>query len=282
MSQIRFGMVSVALPFKQRFLRKFGLQPYDPTKHRQHPAAFFGCYNANDIKTITAHRGLAVVIWGGTDALKLTKNPKAYRAFLNRANTHHIAISDWIARDLASVGAHYIKLPICPTELDRFGPTKFGDCVYFYYNPRPITNKIYRPHLVKAVAKKLPRIRFIGGHIYKRKLSYEQMRDVYSQCFLGLRLTSHDGLPNTVVELGLMGRKCLWNGSLPNAIRYPDNIDAIADIVQTEWQRINQMTTEQQIDEATKTAEEVKAYLQLPNWLDVKFYANWQRSKARH
>ena len=44
---------------------------------------------------------------------------------------------------------------------------------------------------------------------------------------MGLRLTNIDGLPNTVLEMGLMGRHCIHNGNTPNSLNYKSVEDII-------------------------------------------------------
>ena len=60
-----------------------------------------------------------------------------------------------------------------------------------------------------------------------------QLVDVYKKCFIGLRLTKHDGLSNTVVELGLSGRRCVWNGGSPNAVRW-STVDSVVEAIKAE------------------------------------------------
>jgi len=88
--------------------------------------------------------------------------------------------------------------------------------------------------------------------------------EFYKRSFIGLRLTQHDGLPNTVIELGLMGRRCIYNGDLINAINWR-NIQDIIKIINTEKLKIGQIN----IQMANKMANS----LNLDNsWLDEKFW----------
>ena len=81
---------------------------------------------------------------------------------------------------------------------------------------------------------------------------------------MGLRLIDHDGLSNTVVEMGLMGRKTVHNGSVPACLRYR-NIDDIFNHIEIERRKIGSVQTE--VSEATKR------YVTLPKgWLDRSFW----------
>ena len=64
----------------------------------------------------------------------------------------------------------------------------------------------------------------------------------YKSCFIGLRLTTHDGLPNTICELGLMGRRCIYNGQLPHSIPY-SNADDIVESIEREFKSRNEDNT---------------------------------------
>ena len=57
--------------FKEKFEKKFNLKEfYDYTK----PCVFFGCYTEEDIQEILKLKANSILIWGGSDALKLKKN----------------------------------------------------------------------------------------------------------------------------------------------------------------------------------------------------------------
>jgi hypothetical protein len=89
---------------------------------------------------------------------------------------------------------------------------------------------------------------------------------IYKQCFCGLRLTRHDGLSNTVVELGLMGRRCFWNGGSPNQITWSENkVDAIVKRLYEERKLVGKVNTE--VATATKNWLDIGE-----EWLDTSFY----------
>jgi len=90
------------------------------------------------------------------------------------------------------------------------------------------------------------------------------MHEVYTKCFIGLRLTAHDGFPNTVAELGLMGRKCAWNGASPNAIPW-QSVDDLVAAIRTESESIGQ--------ENAELAARVRGYLDIGrDWLSPEYY----------
>ena len=63
------------------------------------------------------------------------------------------------------------------------------------------------------------------------------MIDVYKHCYLGLRLTPHDGVGYQVIESGLMGIKTVHNGGAPSSICY-SNVEDIKKIIEKEKEKI--------------------------------------------
>ena len=213
------------------FLKQWGIGPYtDPDK----PAVFVGCYNPpEDFRTIMNHQALGVLIWGGTDvdmiaAEKLNK-------LKNKPNIKHIAQSGFIARDLQKAGIKYRRLPL--TTVPRImNPYPLGDKVYCYTPPK--SNKpryrYYGGHVLEKVMKLMPDQEFILT--VPKLYSKEKLFELYKECFIGLRLTEHDGLPHTVVEMGLRGRRCVFNDDIPGAIPWSGAKD-IVDIIKKEKAR---------------------------------------------
>jgi len=75
------------------------------------PAVFFRCYSAQDLELIAAHRGPRLLVWMGSDTLNAGLVRKAARL----KPCHHVAISSFIARDLASERIAFFRLP-APTS----------------------------------------------------------------------------------------------------------------------------------------------------------------------
>ena len=241
------GYVSKALKFN--FLGKFKLDAYN---NRQDPCVFFGCFKGRgDVMKVINHQSLAVVCWRGTDILGMTKEDiKALR----KDNISHIAISDHIARDLDRHGFKYKRLPITATRL-KFNPVPLGESVYTYIDQR--RPRDYGMDIIKKLQGRYNII--IGGGFPP-----EKMTEVYRRCYIGLRLTRHDGLPNTVIEMGLMGRKCVCNCALPNAIGYK-TIEDIISAIETERKKAGVV----QFDVARKVFD----YFNINNkWLDEAIY----------
>jgi len=257
--------------FEARFRKKYGLtRPYENSGA---PAIFFGCYSNYSLIKILNHNGLGVIVWAGGDAKALRKyllgikiNPqleRQYRKILTKRNIKHIAISKFIEIDLMSVGLLYKKVPVNPTDLSLFTPCPLGDSVYIYgYQEKP---EVYNAKLVDKVKQFLPNIKFICAHFDgKSSAPQHEMPNLYKRCFLGLRLTTHDGLPNTVIELGLMGRKVVYNDNLPNTIPWEHSSDIVKTI---------KKEFELRFENRNDLGNRVLRYINCgEDWLDSRFY----------
>ena len=249
-----------------RLLEKYGLKEYGnpPTsRQRKEPCLFLGCYTRRDVKRVCDHKSFRILIWTGGDLARLGN--LSHQHIFRHPEIVHIALSEFTATDLRQAGLPYVNLPVCISNFNQFQPEPLGPHVYTYgVKSSP---EIYGGALVEEVQRALPDIPFLFGDYdadYNPLYPPEEMHKVYEKCFMGLRLTTHDGLSNTVVELGLMGRKCVWNGSLPNAIP---------------WQSAEDVVTAVRIESATisencvRLAEEVRSYLDIgEDWLTPEYY----------
>ncbi len=271
MMRIKQISVAVSLRYMEgRLRKKYQLEKYDD---RTKPAIFFGCYSPSMLKRAFKHKSLAVILWGGTDAkfLSLHAQGKLNHKGLNECFSHlpgqkhvrHIAISEFIADDLREVGLEYQFVPVSTVLPERFRPCPLGNDLYTYgCKRRP---HVYNGKLAEEVLSRLGSINCIHGEVgTDREIPYKDMPDVYRKCFLGLRLTEHDGLPNTVIELGLMGIRCIYNGNLPNAIKWT-GVDDIVENIRREQNRIGRING--------VVAREMMEYISITNdWLFTSSY----------
>ena len=252
--------------FRAPFWQKYGLDHYSSITK---PAVFFGCYAPGraasrragpDIHAILKHQALAVLIWGGSDALYA--GAKCFRPVLEAGHVKHIAISRSISEDLQRLEVPHIHLPIFPARVNGLTPEPLGQNIYVYSSHG--TSEVYGRSIVRAVKKRLTDFNFI--HAYStppQRYTRGELLGIYRSCFIGLRLTVHDGLSNTVVELGLMGRKCIWNGWLTNAIPWKNAKD-VAHRIRREYQKEG---------DPWAVAKGVQKDLELSSaWLQTEFY----------
>ena len=272
--RIQQGHVSTGIGgFEQVFLNKFELDRYHD---RSEPAFFFGCYqrhllrknnpNASpDNLLILRHRSLAVVIWGGTDIqtkLNWWLFRPTLRLFRLRSDSiKHLAISDDIARDLERAQLPYQRIRFSLANPVLFTPRPLGSSVYIY--APAVRAEIYGKSIYEKVIAARPDTDFIISSDHR--VPHEKMPEVYGKCFIGLRLTTHDGNANTVQEMGLMGIRCVHNGDMPNAIPWSSAEDVLA-AMDKEQGRIG--TVQKQL------AEETSHFLQgNDDWQYMDFYS---------
>jgi len=220
--------------FSKKFYAHFDIPTYFS---QDEPCLFYGCYHkVGDVDTIVEHRGPKVVVWSGSDAA-YTKGD-VYDPLREVEDIIHVATSECVRNELINSGFHKsdpIVVPIFLCDKERWNPVPLGNKVYVFAHKN--NNWLYNVNLTKYVMSKMPDIEFITVF---PPMPQEQWavdpRELYKQCAVGLRLTRTDGISHTSVELGLMGRKCIWNGSLPNAI-YWHTVDDIMQAIRREVAR---------------------------------------------
>lgn len=209
--------------FRAHFSRNYGLSDY---YSKDEPSVFYGCYSEHDLNMIRSHRSLGVVVWGGSDIM----NKVRLRRILEKKNLRYVARSDFIVEDLLNSGVGstcFRKIPLISTNVGSFQPTIKKNKIYCY---KTANYKVRQDAMYEEVKTKL-RGRFkIIEKDPRTKINQSEMDKLLGECFIGLRLVSHDGLSNTVIELGLKGRKCLWNGGSPNSIPYKNADDVVNSI----------------------------------------------------
>jgi len=192
-------------------------EDYDP----QAPTLFWGNYTGFDSTRINCHTGKAILVWAGGDLLDENN--------INRVRSKdmkHIAISTWIHKKLNARGIpnEYKILPA--TDIDFWKPERLGEKIYAYAPDTPI----YRRFLIDELQKEIPFEMIVTDSA--EDFSKEKLREAYKQCFMGLRLTWWDGCAATVQELGLMGRRSVWNGGSTPALPWKTKGDVIQLIMQ--------------------------------------------------
>ena len=212
--------------FGETIAKIYGLtlaeENYDP----QAPTLFWGNYTGYDATRIICHQGEAVLVWAGSDMLD--------EANINRVRSkdiRNIAISTWIDKKLTSRGIPHEYKVIPTADIDFWTPEKLGDKIYAYAPDMPV----YRRYLIEEIAKEIPFEIIITDHSGHH--SKNDLKEIYKQCFMGLRLTWWDGCATTVQELGLTGKRSVWNGMTLPALAWKTKQDVI-DLIMKESENI--------------------------------------------
>ena len=258
--------------FADRMYQKYDLVPYT---NPNEPAIIYGVFKASPT-ILQKHKSMAVILWAGTDVLRLLE---AYRSpvwhsstvFRNIAefpNYFHVCRSNILKRDFDELRMQYRFVRVSPVIPENFPLSPLGFDVYCYgAEKKP---EVYGGDWIEQLKIDFPHIRFRGNCLeHETFVPYSQMYNVYKQCFMGLRLTKHDGLPNTVLELALMGRRCVYNDDLPGSIPYQTYEDVKAAIEQ-EYVKIHQRGDEQ------IRAQTVDMLHITNDWLQTEWYEGKQ------
>jgi len=246
-ADIFVGAVSNSLyeAFGEPFLKKYGLENIKSSgikynKNYSIPCVYFGCYTDRDVNLIKRNKSIfKIIVYGGTDATKV-QNLKKLKEI---KNLYHVAISDYVSEDLRILNIPHKKIAITPIDHSKynFKLEPLGKSVYIYTGSGPQAEK-YGYSVYSKVQEIMPHLDFnicrFGDY------SREDLINIYKDSFIGLRLTDHDGLPNTVIEMGLMGRRVIYNGGLPSGIKYNKNSEHICKIINEEHKKVGKIFPE--------------------------------------
>jgi len=201
-------------------IEKFNLIPYESCLPE---TVFMGMYREEDLVLLAAHIGASTIVWFGSDAKDL---PDDWIKFVK--GSVNIAVSHQVQETLEAKGVEAIWCPINAVIPHEWPVVPNGDKIFWYSGNAP---EYYGESLINEIKERIniPIIR--AGHDTFTK---EQLVDVYSQCFLNLRLTPHDGCPNVNIEMGLMGRRSIYNGDLPGSIPW-QSVDDICQSIMREY-----------------------------------------------
>ena len=266
---IKQGYVSNTLIFfKKKFMTKYNLDEY---VNIYKPCVFYGCYNNKDLIQIKQNKSLKIVIFGGTDTYykKHNKVISILNEIKKISNIFFISQSSFISSDLNSFNIKFSFIPIAPTVTLKYNPQVKGPNIYVYTNP--INELTYGSNFYYRLINDFKDINFILTCAKKinetKKIKYydnNKLFNIYSSCFLGLRLVQHDGISATIQEMGLLGIKTISNGKSPACINYT-NYNNLVKIINEERQKIGTFDYE--------TSKKTYDYLNINNdWLNEKNY----------
>ncbi len=236
------------------FMRRFELIH---NNNGNEPLVMFGCYGESDVRMVARHKAPIIMAWMGSDFALFGS-----RKLWERENIHHVAIGRWMEKDLRERGLSYKRVNLIGSPLvDALRPEPLGNAVYTYLPEK--RREYYGGLLVDELQERL------SGEfefIIHTGLDVPQsdMPDVYRRCFAGLRLVEHDGGSETVIEMGLMGRRTVHNGDTPSSMNW-ETTDDIIDILRKERAASSPMLI--------ALATQVREHIQMTDeWLDLDWW----------
>lgn len=198
--------ISESLKHFERFRSIYSLTEY---KSVSEPTIFFGLYSSEDIKKIYNHEGNTFCIFGGTDIDMFQKYVLKLDKFFSKVK-RVFSISENISTRLKKINVTHTLVNFSLLDTKLFNkPNSLGNKIYIYNGYTEGNEHLYGKEIYEQVMKKMPEYEYILSN--KLRLPYESMSTIYSQCFIGLRLTEKDGNANTVQEFEAMGIPIIHN-----------------------------------------------------------------------
>ena len=185
----------------------------------------------------------------GTDLLQmrdgLNKTELAvYQNTINNVIDHVFTEVDFTQKEAKALGLKTKILPIPPRRYFNTDPLP-KDFTVAVYAPA-INQALYNRELMVAVANKLPNIkfRFFGDHDRvgvegenKNIQNVGYIRDMATfikECSCLLRITEHDGLPQSVLEFLSAGRRVIFNHKFKFVNNPPKTVKGIVNAIKQE------------------------------------------------
>lgn len=209
---------------------------------------FFGFYKQREVEILKDLDDCNVyIIFGGTDTWDIRSYSKKNLKYLKdnkNKNITYLSISNFINNDLFKYKINYIPIyfsylgKTCNSQ-DIFlnKQNNYIDKSYIYVYDNIGTFDVYNKELIDNIISYFGEDLFIRSS--KLNVKYTEMPGLLSKCFLGIRLTKHDGNANIVQELGFMGIKCIHNSFFYNSIPFIENNEEIIKQIKNEIKNKN-------------------------------------------
>lgn len=161
-------------------------------------------------------------MWGGSDIdTRISRSQRLVNHISRMTNVKHFAISNDIAIRLSNLGFQYDRINIDLTDSNIFFPSTIEqecETIYIFNGFSRGKEWIYGRKYYEEICKKFPEYKYIFSNTLN--VEYNEMPNVYKQCFIALRLTKHDGNANTSRELNLMKIPIIHNGEYSNCLSW--------------------------------------------------------------
>ena len=198
--------------FKHRIFQKYNLVEYNNPKN---PCLFFGMYNDKDLTTIKNHEGLRIIIWCGDDAnSENVHSNQTINEIKKLNNIIHISKSKstYLSLKMKDISSILVDYNVVNTSLFYPVPkSELGNKIFIFNGQHKGREHIYGEKFYKDVIKRLHNYEFVFSNMLNAK--WEEMPNIYKQCFIMLRLTRYDGNANSVQECEAMGIPVIHNQS---------------------------------------------------------------------
>lgn len=185
------------------FLERLNLQPYtDP----EAPALFIGCYTIEDFNLIVSHKGKGMVLWVGQDSIACVT--MGWHLWLkNFLHVTWLVNAEKILRQFLNVklvnpmfiGGEFYSSPL-GNKIFAYAPSSYPD-----YHRIELINELALHYQGKYEF-------IIGDGTVSQAGWLNGVGDkVYDECFIGLCLSGFAGGGQTIIQMGLKGRRVVSN-----------------------------------------------------------------------
>jgi hypothetical protein len=179
-----------------------------------------------------------VIHWVGSD-IELLKNSPTLRKRLRSPAIKHLAEVSWSAQELQRLG---LTSEIVPLPLRHHGgggvkplPGRFTILLYLPKARAEFYGKRECESLLEEFATEAPRVLIVGGGHLRVPSTVEvanlgwrdNLRHIYEQTTVLIRLTPHDGLSLMVLEALSFGRYVMWSKPFPYALHVRSRPDLV-------------------------------------------------------
>jgi glycosyltransferase involved in cell wall biosynthesis len=192
------------------------------------PVGFAGLLWVAVFAFLKLMRKPVVVRWIGTDVLELDR---LHGVVYSKLVDNHVAVSPWLVEELAEkrIRARWLSMPSSLMgELEPL-PEEFTVLVYLGRD----RDRFYGGEILEKLAVALPHVKFMVVGRTPPKLNYanvhyygfvppSEMRRIYSQTTVLLRVTEHDGLGLMVLEALSRGRYVIFSQPFPYCLHEED------------------------------------------------------------
>ena len=226
------------------------------------PCFFYGIAKDEDIDAILNHKGKKYVIFSGGDIdllYHINKNTSYTNTrwnFLKKLHNldeiYYIPRSEFMINDMKLLNYKYTYYPFYGDAYSNYYLKPKCTKIYFYTYP-DYQKYLYGHSIIEEIKKRKPEYIFLQlthnksyfqnkkycdeNNISTCENNYELLQK-YQECFIALRLTNHDGIANSVLELGSLGIKTIYNDcKCPAALPYK-SIDDIINHIENEKKTI--------------------------------------------
>ena len=168
-----------------------------------------------------------IIHWIGADSWLATNKiiPQFYTNLLKNKIDLHLAIEKELARKIEKIGIKAIIQPLPVATHYELQPLPDEKQVLVY---APDKNEYYwnrfNGNIIKKIVKEFPNVNFIiarnsGKYFDEANVScfewVDNMEELYKKVIAIVRISTHDGLPGTIIEALSMGRQLVYSQEFP-------------------------------------------------------------------